>query len=326
MSATPRVSIGLPVYNGERLLDQAIESLLAQTFDNFELIISDNGSTDGTSDICNSYARRDSRVRFVRSEWNVGAARNFNRTFELARGEYFRWAAHDDMCRPEFLSHCVNVLDQRADVSLCYSRAMDVDESGNQVMAHPPSSLATQDAAAERVADVLMNPSPCFEAFGLMRRSQLGRTGLIGRYTASDRTLLFEMAIQGRFHQVPHVLFLHRQHADRSVFRYRCARAMNAWFDTSRAGKFSFPTWRLLVEYRRALKQSALIGPEKVRCERHLLRWASASTRPLGREVAAGVRHVLLRGVAAVSEGASRLRHRIGQSSPLESGAESQAS
>jgi glycosyltransferase involved in cell wall biosynthesis len=309
MPVAPYVTVGLPVYNGERLLGRAVESLLAQTFENFELVISDNGSTDRTESICRAFAGRDPRVRYHRNAENVGAARNFNRVFELGRAPYFRWAAHDDMCRPDFLARCVEVLDREPDVSLVYTRAVDVDEQDRPIKEYAPSSLATQARAADRVRDLLRNPSPCFEAFALMRREQLSQTDLIGAYTASDRTLLLEMAMRGRFHQVPEVLFLHGQHAERSVARFRCARAMNAWFDPSRAGKFTFPTWRLMNEYRRAIRRAPVDRPTRSQCERHLARWASANARPLAREVAAGVRHLSLRTVGGAVHAVDRLRH-----------------
>ena len=108
----PKVSIGLPVYNGEDFLAEALDSLLDQTYDDFELIISDNASTDSTADICTSYSAKDSRIRYLRSDVNLGAAVNYNLVFELATGEYFKWAAHDDICAPEFIGACVDILDR----------------------------------------------------------------------------------------------------------------------------------------------------------------------------------------------------------------------
>ena len=99
----PRVSIGLPVYNGENFLEFALDSILGQTFQDFELIISDNASTDATESICRRYAAKDSRIRYYRNPNNQGAAQNYNRVFALARGEYFKWAAHDDVCKPNYL-------------------------------------------------------------------------------------------------------------------------------------------------------------------------------------------------------------------------------
>ena len=107
MADLPLVSIGLPVYNAERHLAKALDSLLAQDYESFELIVSDNASTDSTQEICTSYAKRDSRLRYHRAEHNMGAIWNFNRVFELATGEYFMWAAHDDLRDPRYVSACL---------------------------------------------------------------------------------------------------------------------------------------------------------------------------------------------------------------------------
>src|SRR3712207_6191103 len=109
---SPKVSIGLPVYNGEKFIREAIDSILNQTFEDFELIISDNASTDETAAICQTYAAQDRRVRYFRNLENIGAAGNHNRVFEAASGKYFKWAAHDDLCGPNFVAECVNVLDR----------------------------------------------------------------------------------------------------------------------------------------------------------------------------------------------------------------------
>src|SRR5687767_6137887 len=106
----PALSIGLPVYNGERYLREAIGSILSQDFTDFELIISDNASTDGTAAICAFYAARDARIRYHRSETNLGAAPNHRRVFELARAPFFKWAAHDDSGSPQLLERCVQTM------------------------------------------------------------------------------------------------------------------------------------------------------------------------------------------------------------------------
>src|SRR5512145_868606 len=123
MADRPRVSIGLPVYQGARFIRNALESILAQTHEDFELIISDNASTDGTEAIVRAYAERDRRVKYHRNARNVGAAQNFNRVFSLASGEYFQWVAHDDVLAPACIARCVEVLDRERDVVLCYGRA-----------------------------------------------------------------------------------------------------------------------------------------------------------------------------------------------------------
>src|SRR3569833_191665 len=115
----PKVSIGLPVYNGENIFRETLDSILDQTFEDFELIISDNASTDHTEAICQSYVDRDKRVRYLRNPENIGASGNYTRVFEAASGENFKWAAHDDVCATTFLAECVNVLDRDPAIVLC---------------------------------------------------------------------------------------------------------------------------------------------------------------------------------------------------------------
>src|SRR6516162_7057649 len=109
--SAPIVSIGLYVHNGEPFLEQTLVSILVQTFADFELIISDNVSTDRTAEIAQAYAARDPRIRYYRAEHNMGGGWNMRRVLVLATAKYFKWAAADDVLRPDFLRRCVDVLD-----------------------------------------------------------------------------------------------------------------------------------------------------------------------------------------------------------------------
>ncbi|UBF27329.1 glycosyltransferase [Kovacikia minuta CCNUW1] len=129
----PRVSVGLAVYNGENYIREAIDSILAQTFEDFELIISDNASTDKTQEICLEYAARDQRIRYDRADRNRGAAWNQNRVFELSTGTYYKLAAHDDVIAPDYLAKCVAVLDQNPAVVLCHSWTRSINEKSEIV-------------------------------------------------------------------------------------------------------------------------------------------------------------------------------------------------
>lgn len=129
----PYISLGLPVYNGENFLRDTLDSILAQTFKDFELIISDNASTDSTEEICRAYAAQDQRVHYHRNEHNLGAARNYNRAFELSNGKYFKWAAHDDLYAPEYLEQCVKILESNPSIVLCYSPVIFIDNQGKQL-------------------------------------------------------------------------------------------------------------------------------------------------------------------------------------------------
>ncbi|MGD8279436.1 MAG: glycosyltransferase family 2 protein, partial [Gemmatimonadota bacterium] len=106
-SNAPLLSVGLPVWNGLPYLEETLRSILNSEFQDYEIIVCDNASTDGTPELLAEYAAREPRIRFVRNETNIGAARNYNLTFELARGRYFRWMASDDLHSPGAIARCI---------------------------------------------------------------------------------------------------------------------------------------------------------------------------------------------------------------------------
>lgn len=289
MTVTPRVTVGVPVRNGANFLPGALDALRAQDHDDFEVVISDNGSTDATRQICEAAAAADSRIRYSRVDEDRGAAWNFNRVVELAAGHYFAWAAHDDLRTPDFLSRSVGVLDADPSVVLCYGRATEIDDTGTTLFEHPSFRYADQPNASARAGSVLRTPTPCFEVFGLMRRSDLRETAMIGPYTSSDRTLLFELALKGRFEEIPATLFRHRQHASRSVRQDK--RDRDAWFDPSRADRLTFPTWKLVQGHVRAVRRSGLPPREQAEILGSVAVWSGRRSGALAREVAAWTRH-----------------------------------
>src|ERR1700745_4087023 len=125
------VAIGMPVWNGEAFLSEAIESILAQTYGDLELVISDNASTDATSEIFRPYAKLDTRVRYIRQETNIGAASNHNEVLRCSSGHYFKWAAHDDVLAPEFVQECVRALDNDEGLVLCSPAQVLIHEGGS---------------------------------------------------------------------------------------------------------------------------------------------------------------------------------------------------
>ncbi len=265
----PRVSIGLPVYNGEDYLEEALLSLLGQTFTDFELIVSDNASNDGTAEICRRFAAADPRVRYHRFPENRGAAVNFNHVFALAGGEYFRWAAHDDVCAPEYLARCVEVLDRDPSIVLCHSRSGRLDETSRVDGVYDFPMRLDSPRVEERWRDLIVVRHPCIAVFGLMRPQVLRRTPLIGAYVSSDRVLLAELALHGRLHEIPEVLFYRRHHrAVSSALDERRERL--AWFDPKLQGRISLPNWRVLHEYHRALLRAPLTPRQRLACARQL--------------------------------------------------------
>lgn len=214
---TPRISIGMPVFNGEKYIRQALDSLLSQDFEDFELIISDNASGDGTQEICLGYAARDRRIRYHRNNNNIGLHPNFNRVFELSTSPYFTWASSDDMRDPTFLSTCINVLEREPSVVLCYTEVILIDADGKQI------GIADDDHLQFRSSDPIERFRQCIWSFkwgtpvhGLIRSSALKRTQLIGGFVSGDTVLLIELSLQGEFHQVAKPLFLRRIHASQA--------------------------------------------------------------------------------------------------------------
>jgi glycosyltransferase involved in cell wall biosynthesis len=277
----PRVSIGMPLYNAERYLPQTVDSLLAQTFKDFELIISDNGSTDRTEEICRSYAARDNRILYYRGETNRGAAWNHNRVFELSRGEYFKWATYDDCCAPEFLEKCVSVLDKNPSVVLCYTGIVDIDDDG-QFLKLNRCLVADYARPHERFRIIADHDHTCEEIYGLIRSSVLKKTPAMGLYCASDQNLLAELALHGRFHEVPEQLFIHRVHLQSSCRLYGDRRLRTVWFDTSAEGRLLFPYERQFWEYVLLIGRVPLPWRERLRCYLLMFRWL----KQYGRETA----------------------------------------
>ncbi len=275
MDGAPRVSIGLPVYNGQQYLRQALDSLLVQTFSDFELIISDNASSDATPEICRAYAACDPRIRYVRHEVNRGAAWNFNYVFGLARGFYFKWHAHDDMLEPAFLERCVTMLDRDSQMVLAFSRTRVVNADGATLYTYDEQLRTNSPLASVRFHDLICIGHPCFQVFGVMRADVLRRTPLIGAYVPSDRILLARLGLLGTFYEAPEHLFISRRHPAQSV-RAAKLRARAAWFDPANEGKIVMPHFRTLYEYIKAIRETPLPPDETRRCYGALLHWVAS--------------------------------------------------
>ena len=188
MSVAPRLTIGLPVYNGEKYIAESLEALLGQTFTEFELVISDNASTDGTADVCRDYERRDSRVRYFRQPRNVGLAPNHNAVVEQARGELFKWASNDDLYARDLIERCVDALDKDQDVVLAHSWTARVDDSGTVTMAFGYPLNTEAKRAPERFRSLLFDNGGD-DDYGVMRTEVLRRTAMkeIGRASCRER-------------------------------------------------------------------------------------------------------------------------------------------
>jgi len=208
----PDVTIGLPVYNGESYLRQALDSLLAQDYPDFKLIISDNASTDSTSAICQEYAAKDRRIEYHRNERNIGALENFKQVFRMSDSKYFMWAAHDDLWRPSYIRKCVEALEQNPDAVLAYSDILFIDENG-EPLDMPYSFGAGGCGLAGRVAAMAASKGRhigWYEIYGVIRSDALRQTSLPRNVFGPDVVLMMELCLLGSFLRVPERLFLYR--------------------------------------------------------------------------------------------------------------------
>ena len=289
-----RVSIGMPVYNGENFIKEAIDSILAQTFEEFELIISDNASTDGTEEICREYADKEQRIRYYRNEQNIGAAPNYNHLVELARGKYFKWAAHDDICDHKYLEKCVKILDGDRSIVLCHTKTLFIDGDGQKLIFDPardrffngegrsfrkPESPQNLDSGKpyERYEEIILKIRWCFQIFGLIRLDELKKTSLIKLHNGGDKVLLTELSLKGRFAEIPEPLFFRRCHSKQfsASFDLGTAKERDIWFGMNPEKAQGLISTRLLClnGYLHALSQAEVDWYVRTRCSIALLRW-----------------------------------------------------
>lgn len=278
---TPRISLGMPVYNGEAFLEEALRSLLAQTFEDFELIISDNASTDRTRSICLDYAARDGRIRFHRNEVNLGFCRNQNYVIEAAMGEYFLLTHHDDVRAPRYLERTVAVMDADPSIVVCYTNTRDIDEHGNLLPRVDPALRFDSPDVRERFRDTIRMDHICEPDFGLTRREKLRATRLHGDYADSDRVLLAELALHGRFHRIPELLFYRRAHAAQSTAIAPDRQSRTVWYSPEKSGKLIFPHFRQFKEYLSAIRRAPVDARQRAWCYAEMLRWTGANRRRL---------------------------------------------
>ncbi|HTH16889.1 MAG TPA: glycosyltransferase family A protein [Magnetospirillum sp.] len=284
MQNPPPLCIGLPVHNGGTYLSAALESLLRQSFADFEVVVSDNASTDATPDICLDFARRDPRIVYTRVKTNIGAGPNFNRVFHLCQSPRFKWMAHDDLLAPEALATLMAALDDRPNAVLSHSRLALIDDAARplevaadgSVLDHrgrpfhrlEPAHLAEGKRPSQRFGQALRRMNWCTAIFGIIRSDALARTHMHGSYYEADRVLLAELALLGRFVQVDDKVMIKRCHEGVSVLKpYRDqARMINPAVIPGPKGL------RLRLGYLRALSVGELPWGERLACAVVVLR------------------------------------------------------
>ena len=307
MNSQPLVSIGLFVYNGERYIREALDSFLGQTFTDFELIISDNASTDRTEEICKEYVARDGRVRYSRNAQNMGAGWNVRRVVELATGKYFKWAACDDLCEPRFLERCVAALEADPSLVLAHTRTRVIDEQGNFIENYGCQLRTADRDPLVRLEDLLLVGHRCYQIFGVIRMGALKSVPPQGSYVHSDRVLLLQLGMLGPYHEDPEFLFVSRKHNQQSVWtmptrvsvkRFRLTNHYGTlpspeWWDPAKRTKIAFPEWFVMREYCRSIGRAPLSFGQRLRGYGLLGRWIKQYYRRLVKDLVVAADQIL---------------------------------
>lgn len=278
----------MPVHNGERYVSGAIRSLLEQTYSDFELVVSDNASTDGTESICRALAKEDPRIRYVRVPQNRGAAWNFNEVFRQSRGVFFKVAPHDDLYAPTFLERCVEAFSEApSTVALVYPRTVLIDDDDEQIAEYDDRLDLRQPEPDERLRGLLENYRLLNANLGLHRREVYGSTRLLQAFDVADVVLLAEVALRGELWELPEFLFMRREHAGRSVRAHADEAELTRWYDPARRRRWLGRRTRVFVGLCDAVRRAPVDPQAKMRCWRYLLtEWAPPNGRVMLTELA----------------------------------------
>ncbi|RUP10168.1 glycosyltransferase [Hyphomicrobium sp.] len=269
VKAAPAVSICLPVYNGENYVAEAVESMLAQTFIDFELIISDNASTDRTEEICRKFADADPRVRYHRNERNVGGARNQAIAIQLSRGRYVRISAHDDKIAPTHIEECVAALEERPDAVIVFTGTIVLDEAGNEDSRYR-STRGTADTPSRRFRELIFRDHNCDSIYGVMRGDAVRSVKPLENFIDADKVFLCRLAFLGPFVSIDRPLFYKRFHPKNWVGNWR---DRMAWYNPDAKGKPTLPHWLELHSYIRTIATAPIPMLERLRCGMAMVQW-----------------------------------------------------
>lgn len=283
--STPRVSIGLPVYNGVEFLREAIDSLLAQSFGDFELVISDNASTDDTEAVCRDYAARDARVRYLRQAKNIGGVSNHNFVAAQAQGTYFMWAASDDVWHPDYVRRCVELLDADPGAVVAFAINARMDEHGKAVdTVQPGPSLAIDDVIERfrRSTEIYRTIEPFY---GLIRRDALRCVAPMVKHPGFDRILFAELALRGRLVQISEPLYTRRIHAGQSVGTHPTLRSRYRWISPNRKTRLVFPHLEYAAYFAAAVWRSAPSMQVRMKCLWFMAKWCNWHRGPIWQEL-----------------------------------------
>ncbi|MGQ0702395.1 MAG: glycosyltransferase [Gemmatimonadales bacterium] len=279
------MTIGLPVFNSEKHLEQSLDSLLAQTHRNFVLLISDNASTDSTPLICQRYAAADPRIRYSRNDTNIGNPRNFNRIAELTETRYLKWSTADDFWKPTFLELALDVMERHPGIALCYPQAEIVDAEARNPVPYDDVLHLMEDDPAERFVKLLTSIKLAHQHLGLIRMSCLRRTHLLGTHVGSDINLLAELTLYGKFFELPHRLFSRRMHPESGSWKRGDREHEARRYHASNLKRVPLRVWPAYLAFFAAVRRAPLPVGSRWRLYRFLARRMRWDRGPLAREL-----------------------------------------
>jgi glycosyltransferase involved in cell wall biosynthesis len=280
----------MPAYNCERYIARSLESLLAQTYTDFELVISDNASTDATEEVCRRYEKLDSRVRYVRRTENIGGPGNFRYVFSLCSGKYHKWSTADDYWDPAYIAKCVARLDADPATVLCYSKTRLIDADGKPISDYEDNLDLQQDSPRERFFGLLSRIGLCNAHLGVIRRAAMLKTGLIGTENASDVHFLAELALYGKFALLPEYLFFRRYHQQSSSWDRKNVEHQRKYYEPTAKKWSGMHTWRKYRTLMRAVRRAPIASSEKLGISMRLMRTSLWERRQLAGELVAYAR------------------------------------
>lgn len=289
-----KVGMGMPVYNGEQYIEDALKSALSQSFDDFSLHIADNASTDRTQEICQDFASQDSRIHYIRNSINLGAAKNYTVCFEPSNCEYFRWANADDLSEPSLVAKCLRVLEENPDAVLAYGKTRIIGSNGEFLEDYDDNLHLTMESPSARFIQCLDAIGLSNVLYGLVRRDQLAKTALLGNYIASDINLIAELTLYGTFIEIPDTLFSRRMHPEASSWDRSDTETQREFWDPSRK-KLFLQKWRRVRAYTSAVSRAELSTAEKLTLYKQITKIAYWGGKPMLTEISDYVRYGLLK-------------------------------
>jgi glycosyltransferase involved in cell wall biosynthesis len=307
MPSSPSLTIGMPIYNAERFLAKTLDSFLRQTFTDFELLISDNASTDGSEEICREYVLRDPRIRYFRNEKNMGAGWNFRYVYSMADGKYYKPAAHDDFIEPAFLEECIAALEADPRLVLAHTRTKTVSPTGAPVECYNPPLRFDSPDPLVRWQDLLLKDHMCFEIFGVFRLDALRQCPPQGSYVNSDGVLLAQVALLGRFWESDKVLFINTRHESQSgqtvpvrlkaggfrLIQRHGTLPCPEWWDPSKSRAVTFPEFRQFYEYIASVKRAPLSASQKLHAYVLMMAWTKKHFRRMMKDLVIAADQIL---------------------------------